>query len=330
MSATATPPHAVEVEHEPSFATRYETALANPRLARNVTRYQQNWRVSRNASMVDVSFEELRDSLTAAKNQVLENLEGYIAEFEAMATANGAVIHHAKTADDAKRIVREIAQARGIDLIVKSKSMVTEEIELNHYLEAFDIEPVETDLGEWIIQKAGQRPSHIVGPALHMGREDVGDLLNDKLGLTVSREDIPEQVHAIRDLIRPKFFEAGMGMTGANALIAETGTVMMATNEGNGRLASSAPPCHVVMAGIEKLIPTFEDAVTPLFPAPRRATRCISSWSITAGAPCATGLSSSTPSAASAAALAPMSARPIARSAAMCSGTSTPARSGWW
>jgi iron-sulfur cluster protein len=264
MSAIATPPHAVDVEHEPSFAKRYETALANPRLARNVTRYQQNWRVSRNASMVDVSFEELRDSLTAAKNQVLENLEQYIAEFEANATANGAVVHHARTAEDAKRIVKEIAQARGIDLIVKSKSMVTEEIELNHYLDDFDIEAVETDLGEWIIQKAGQRPSHIVGPALHMGREDVGELLNGKLGLTVSREDIPEQVHAIRDLIRPKFFEAGMGMTGANALIAETGTVMMATNEGNGRLSSSAPPCHVVMAGIEKLIPTFEDAVTQM------------------------------------------------------------------
>lgn len=253
------------VEHvEPSFAERYDTALGNPRLARNVTTYQRNWRANRNTAMDEVSFEDLKGELKAAKNRVLDDLDGYIAQFAEAATRNGAIIHHARDAQTTNDLVRQIAQDRAIDLIVKSKSMVTEEIELNHYLEKFDIEAVETDLGEWIIQKAGQRPSHIVGPALHMGREDVGELLNDKLGIPVSRTDIPHQVHTIRDLIRPKFFEAGMGMTGANALIAETGTVMMATNEGNGRLASSAPACHVVIAGIEKLIPTWDDAVTQM------------------------------------------------------------------
>ncbi len=257
MPATAT-------HDEPTFAERYDTALGNQRLARNVTRYQTNWRVSRNAAMADVSFEELKESLRAAKKQVLDDLDSYIEQFTSAAMRNGATVHMATNAKEANDIVRRLAQERDIDLIVKSKSMVTEEIELNHYLEKFDIEAVETDLGEWIVQKAGERPSHIVGPALHMGREDVGDLLNDKLGIKASREDIPNQVHTIRDLIRPKFFEAGMGMTGANALIAETGTVMMATNEGNGRLSSSAPACHVVMAGIEKLIPTFDDAVTQM------------------------------------------------------------------
>ncbi len=250
--------------NEPSFSERYDTALANPRLSRNVSTYQRNWRVGRDRSIQEISFDELKASLIEAKDKVLDDHESYIAQFEANATKNGAIVHHATTADDARRIVREIAEERGIDLIVKSKSMVTEEIELNHYLEEFDIEPVETDLGEWIIQKAGQRPSHIVGPALHMGREDVGDLLNDKLGIPTPRDVIEAQVHTIRDEIRPKFFEAGMGMTGANALIAESGTVMMVTNEGNGRLASSAPPVHVVMAGIEKLVPTFEDATTQL------------------------------------------------------------------
>jgi iron-sulfur cluster protein len=255
----------VTTEHiEPSFAERYEKALTSPRLARNVTTYQRNWRTNRNAAMDEVSFEELKTSLKAAKDRVLDDLDGYIAQFVEAATRNGAIVHHARDAQAANELVRQIASDRDINLIVKSKSMVTEEIELNHYLEKFDIEAVETDLGEWIIQKAGQRPSHIVGPALHMGREDVGELLNDKLGITVSRTDIPDQVHAIRDEIRPKFFEAGMGMTGANALIAETGTVMMATNEGNGRLSSSAPACHVVMAGIEKLIPTWDDAVTQM------------------------------------------------------------------
>ncbi len=257
MSATAT--HA-----EPTFAERYEKALKTPRLARNVTTYQRNWRTNRNTAMTEVDFEDLKHALKAAKDRVLDDLDGYIAQFTEAATRNGAIVHHARDAQAANDLVRQIAQDRDIDLIVKSKSMVTEEIELNHYLEKFNIEAVETDLGEWIIQKAGQRPSHIVGPALHMGREDVGELLNEKLRIPVSRTDIPEQVHTIRDLIRPKFFEAGMGMTGANALIAETGTVMMATNEGNGRLASSAPQCHVVMAGIEKLIPTWDDAVTQM------------------------------------------------------------------
>src|SRR6478735_218117 len=255
---------ATAMHDAPSFAERYETALENKRLARNVTRYQTNWRVSRNAAMHDVSFDELKATLRAAKQRVLDDLDGYIEQFTTAATRNGATVHLATDAKEANDIVRRISQARNINLIVKSKSMVTEEIELNHYLEKFDIEAVETDLGEWIVQQAGERPSHIVGPALHMGREDVGELLNDKLGISASREEIPNQVHTIRDLIRPKFFEAGMGMTGANALIAETGTVMMATNEGNGRLASSAPACHVVMAGIEKLIPTFDDAVTQM------------------------------------------------------------------
>jgi len=142
--------------------------------------------------------------------------------------------------------------------------MVSEEIELNHRLARAGIEVIETDMGEWIIQKAGQRPSHIVGPALHMGREEVGSLLRQVLHRPVSLEDIPEQVHTIRDDMRPAFFAAGVGMTGANALIAETGTIMICTNEGNGRLASSVPPVHIVLAGIEKLIPTWEDAITQL------------------------------------------------------------------
>ena len=155
----------------------------------------------------------------------------------------------------------ELCNQRGITEIVKSKSMVSEEVHLNHHLEAAGIEPVETDIGEWIVQKAGQRPSHIVGPALHMGRQEVGELLN-KRGASVSLDDIPRQVEIIKDEIRPHFFTAGAGMTGANALIAETGTVMICTNEGNGRAASSIPPVHIVLAGIEKLLPTWDDVVT--------------------------------------------------------------------
>src|SRR3954454_2315752 len=254
-----TDPHAFR-----HFRERYERSLANARLSANVTRYQSNWRVNRDKSLEEIEFESLRAAFKATKTRVQDRLDDYLGQFQAAAERAGTIVHHASDAAAANRIALEICSARSVTQIVKSKSMVTEEIELNHHLEANGIECVETDLGEWIVQKAGQRPSHIVGPALHMGREDVGELLNDKLGVPVSRDDIPEQVHTIRDLIRPLMFTAGAGMTGANALIAETGTVMMCTNEGNGRMASSVPPVHIVMAGIEKLIPTFDDAVTQL------------------------------------------------------------------
>jgi iron-sulfur cluster protein len=247
-----------------TFAQRYDASLRNPRLARNVTRYQQNWRVGRGKAVEEIAFEELRGQLKATKTAVLDDHERYLEQFTRAAEAVGTTVHTARTAEDANRIIHEICVAAGARQMVKSKSMVSEEVELNHYLEARDIECVETDLGEWIVQKLNQRPSHIVGPALHLGRQDVGELLNTKFRLPVSSEDIPQQVHAIRDLIRPQFFTAEVGMTGANALIAESGTVMMCTNEGNGRMASSVPPVHIVLAGIEKLIPTFEDAVTQL------------------------------------------------------------------
>ncbi len=150
--------------------------------------------------------------------------------------------------------------------------MVSEEVELNHELAPLGIEVVETDLGEWIVQMGHERPSHIVGPALHLGRQQVGELLNKVLDKPVSYDDIPEQVRTIRDIIRPAFFEAGVGMTGANALIAESGTVMIITNEGNGRLSGSIPPVHIVLAGIEKLVPTYDDAMTQLRLLSRSAT----------------------------------------------------------
>jgi L-lactate dehydrogenase complex protein LldF len=248
----------------PPFRRRYEAALANPRLAANVTRYQRNWRGNRDLSIEEIEFEGMRKSFKATKERVQERLDDYLAQFQRAAEAAGTIVHHAGNARDANRIAFEICRRHDARQIVKSKSMVSEEIDFNHFLEGEGIECVETDLGEWIVQKAGQRPSHIVGPALHMGRQDVADLLNDRLHVPVSEENITEQVHTIRDLIRPLFFTAGVGMTGANALIAESGTVMMCTNEGNGRMASSVPPVHIVLAGIEKVIPTFDDAVTQL------------------------------------------------------------------
>lgn len=264
MSTTAPMPGSAAEYAEPEFDARYSAALENPRLAGNLTRFQQSWRQSRASAMGEVPFEQLRDSLKAAKTRVTDDLDGYLDEFTNRAEAAGATVHRAATAEEANRIVREIAQAHGVTVVAKSKSMVTEETELNHDFAGYGIDVVETDLGEWIVQLRHERPSHMVMPAVHLSRIDVGETFTEVLGREISKEDIAEQVHVARDEIRKVFFTAGMGITGANALIAETGTVMMVTNEGNGRLTGSLPPVHVVFAGIEKLVPTYEDAMTQL------------------------------------------------------------------
>jgi iron-sulfur cluster protein len=249
---------------EPSFRERYDRAIANPRLGPNISRFQVGWRGSRDRALEEVEFERLRAEFRSTKTHIVNNLDRFADLFDAMATRAGANVHRAADADEAVAIVHRICELHGVRQIAKSKSMASEEIDLNHRLNKLGIEVVETDAGEWIVQQAHERPSHIVGPALHMGRQEVGALLNRVVDRPVSLEEIPDQVRAIRDAVRPVFFTAGVGMNGANALIAETGTVMIVTNEGNGRLSGSLPPVHIVLAGIEKLIPTFEDAVTQL------------------------------------------------------------------
>ncbi|MCA9859058.1 MAG: LUD domain-containing protein [Thermomicrobiales bacterium] len=261
-----------ELEDAASFHERYEQALHNPNLARNIGTYQRNWRGTRDRSLEEIDFEQLRVKFKGIKTHVTDDLDAFLAQFTEQAERTGAKVHTARTAVDAVDLVRQICEQHGTKLIVKSKSMVSEEVELNHELAPHGIEVVETDLGEWIVQKGGERPSHIVGPALHLGRQQVGELLNRVLDKPVSLEDIPEQVRTIRNEIRPAFFEAGVGMTGANALIAESGTVMIVTNEGNGRLAGSIPPVQIVLAGIEKIVPTYDDAMTQLRLLARSAT----------------------------------------------------------
>ncbi len=270
--ALAEHPHAGHGQVPRTFEERYDLALANTRLSRNLTAFQQSWREARGAAVSEVDFPDLRDRMKAVKTGVVANLDAELARFQAAAERNGVTVHHAPDAEAANRIVRELAEARGVAVIAKSKSMVSEEIDLNHALAPAGIETVETDLGEWILQLKGERPSHLVVPAIHLARQEVGDIFSEALERDVSREDIAEQVRVARDELRKVFFAAGMGVTGANALIAESGTVMMVTNEGNGRLCSSLPPVHVVLAGIEKLVPTFDDAMTQIRLLARSAT----------------------------------------------------------
>jgi L-lactate dehydrogenase complex protein LldF len=266
-------------EHQP-FEERLEQALEDQNMHRALERFAPSWRASRVAVFgteedeygPNYSFAHMRSALHEAKDYAIEHQPELIAQFKARAEAAGAIIYEAHTAEDANRYIYELCQRKGIDLVVKSKTMVSEETELNYYLEARGIKAVETDLGEWVAQLAHERPSHMVMPIIHKTRQQVGALLSEATGREISREDIAEQVAVIRVEHRKSFLNAGMGISGANALIAESGTVMIMTNEGNGRLVTSLPPVHVVMAGYEKLIGTFADAMTQLRLLARSAT----------------------------------------------------------
>ncbi len=266
-------------ENQP-FDERLVHALTDDNMHRALERFAPSWRVSRKDTFVaqeasygpNFSFESMRSELRKAKDYAIEHQPELIAQFKTQAQAAGAIVYEARTAEDANRYIYELCQRKDIDLVVKSKTMASEETELNHYLEARGIKPVETDLGEWVAQLSHERPSHMVMPIIHKTRQQVGAVLSEALGREISRDDVAEQVAVIRIEHRKSFLNAGIGISGANALIAESGTVMMMTNEGNGRLVTSLPPVHVVMAGYDKLIGTFAEAMTQLRLLARSAT----------------------------------------------------------
>lgn len=286
MSTELTPQQEVQFEkanptsEDQPFDERLEYALADSHMHAALERFAPSWRDSR-ASVFsyeeheygpDYSFQHMRSALRQAKDYAIEHQPELLARFKEMAQAAGAIVFEARTAEEANRYIYELCQRKGIELVVKSKTMVSEETELNHYLEARHIRAVETDLGEWVAQLAHERPSHMVMPIIHKTRQQVGSLLSEATGREISRENVAEQVAVIRVEHRKSFLNAGMGISGANALIAESGTVMMLTNEGNGRLVTSLPPVHVVMAGYDKLLGTFAEAITQLRLLARSAT----------------------------------------------------------
>jgi L-lactate dehydrogenase complex protein LldF len=206
-------------------------------------------------------YQELRTQANAIKKHTIENLDYYLEEFERNVEAHGGKVVYAKDGTEVADFVLALAKDRGARLIVKSKSMTTEEVDLNERLEHHGLEAVETDLGEYIIQLAHQRPYHIVAPALHLTRYDVADLFTKRLN--VPRETVIEKQTAIaRSVLRQKFLAADMGISGANFLVAGSGAVVLIENEGNIRLTTSAPKIHVAIAGIEKMIPRAQDLAT--------------------------------------------------------------------
>ena len=220
-------------------------------------------------------FEQLREEGRAIKEHALANLDHYLARFEQQVEAQGGQVHWAETPQQACQAVLDICQKTGAKMIAKGKSMVGEEIAINDALEAAGYEVVETDLGEYIIQIAHEPPSHIIAPAVHKTRQQIADLFEDlhhQPGLTRPLQTVPQIVDEARQILRDKFLGADVGITGANFMIAETGSTIIVTNEGNGDLSATLPRVHIVLASIEKVVPTLEDVSVLLRLLARSAT----------------------------------------------------------
>jgi L-lactate dehydrogenase complex protein LldF len=215
--------------------------------------------------------EEVRDRVRAIRLHTLRNLDRLLATFADRFEANGGVVHFAADAAEANAIVLEILRETKSVNVVKSKSMVSEEIELNPYLEAEGLKVTETDLGEFIVQLAGDTPSHIIAPVLHLTRHDVGKLFADKLGVEETSD--PKILNQIaRNHLREVFLNADAGLSGVNLAVAETGSIVTVTNEGNGRLCTTIPRVHIALMGMERIVPRWEDAAVTLEVLARSAT----------------------------------------------------------
>jgi len=247
------------------FRKRVDAALDNPRLQQALTEAMTSLRAVRAGGFQSYDFEAGREDLKRRRQENLPRLPELVEQFRQRLEAVGGRFHFARDAAEARQIIGQISERAGAGIVTKSKSMATEEIGLNHHLEALGMEVVETDLGEYMVQRLGQHPSHLLAPAIHLTVQDWAD----ELGVEPDRDAI--MGHARQDL-REKFIKAAVGISGANAAIAETGTVMIVTNEGNADLTITLPPVHVAVFGIDKVIASLEDAVSMLRMLPRSAT----------------------------------------------------------
>ena len=249
-------------------------AVADDRLQSAMGRAIGHFDQARQAAIEELTpelWERYRLRGQEIKSHTIQNLDYYLGLLAWRVEGNGGTVHFARDTREATEIVLDLARTRGVKSVVKSKSMLSEEMGLNHALESQDIEPVETDLGEYIIQLAGETPFHIIAPAMHKSKEDVAELFFDKLR-TPRLTEIEEMAAAARQALRQKFLDADMGVTGVNFAVAETGTVVIVTNEGNGRMCTSLPRVHVALMGMEKVVPALEDMAVMLRLLPRAAT----------------------------------------------------------
>ena len=256
-----------------AFHHQIQSALANPGLQialdANAER-RLNARQQAYTSLPE-DWEIMRKRAHSVREETIKNLDRYLDEFIEKVRSNGIIVHRAADAAEAVQIVVNIASQNGAKLIAKSKSMVSEEIGLNHALEAAGLRVVETDLGEYIIQLRGERPAHIITPAVHLRKEDVGETFHEKLGIPYT-DDIAVMTGVARKNLRETFLSADIGISGVNFGVAESGTLCLVTNEGNGRMVTTVPPVHIALMGMERLVPTMKDLALMLALLPRSAT----------------------------------------------------------
>lgn len=272
------------------YAKHLRKAIRNQFLGATLDQFASAYKASRAKAFEGIDLDTLTTEIAAVKDAAIPCLEELLEQFRARAEAAGATVHVARTADEANRIIARIASDHGVKKIVKGKSMTAEETLLNDHLEQEGFLVTETDLGEWIIQLRHEGPSHMVMPAIHLSRGQVAELFSEVTGRPQDPEDINGMVKVARTQLRQAFLEADMGVTGANFAIAETGTIGLVTNEGNGRLVTTLPRIHVALVGLDKLLPNLESALRILRVLPRSATGQLIStyvtW-ITGATPCA-------------------------------------------
>ena len=260
----------------PDFVDNSQKALLNSDLQKALGKVKTGL-VEKRASVARElpEFESLRDQAREIKNHTLEHIDLYLEAYEKKVTESGGKVHWAETADDARNIILNICNSVNAKTVTKGKSILTEEIDLNKFLEKNGIEPIETDLGEYIIQLRDEIPSHIIAPAIHVTKSQIeADFRKYHKHLDSERnlEDPVSLLNEARAILRQKYLDADVGITGANFLVAETGTSVIVTNEGNGDLTQNLAKVHIVIASIEKITPTLEDVSQILRVLARSAT----------------------------------------------------------
>ncbi|MBI5439744.1 MAG: lactate utilization protein, partial [Deltaproteobacteria bacterium] len=229
-----------------TFRKEIGEALGNPNLAGALGRFYEAYPISRAKAYQGVDFEAVRTRVAEVKGDAAGRFPELVTRFTKEAEARGAKVVLLKSPEEVRRYIVDLAREKGVKKVAKSKSMASEEVHLNTALIEAGIDVKETDLGEWIIQLAGQRPSHMVMPAIHLTKEDVAEIFSKEIGERLAN-DIPRLVKVAKKELRPAFLEADMGISGANIAVAETGTLVIVTNEGNARLVTTLPKIHVAI-----------------------------------------------------------------------------------
>ena len=273
MTPKTKPPDAFSPGQTPTFEVSARESLRDAQLRRNLGKATQTIRRKRTVAVEEMpDWEELREAGRALKERTLRHLDKYLLQLEESVTRAGGVVHWARDADEANRIIAGIAREKGAEEVVKVKSIATDETKLNEHLEAQGIHAFETDLAELIIQLAGENSSHILVPAIHKNRAEIRELFLRELDVEELSDEPKDLTNAARLYLRKKFLGAKVGISGANFAVAETGTVSVVESEGNGRMCTTLPPVLVTLMGIEKIIPAWRDFEVFMQLLPRSST----------------------------------------------------------